>query len=174
MSRLGLEGRRYCGYKRESEIANFENLVSIGVSPGAVGMSLFRLPGWLRDLGRSGLECCFVLDMVNAHVQILHRRHPDFRVLREYVESREEVLARIPAPRKRAKLLYISLVYDGHWRSWCEKHGVAPETLPGCVESFRLEMQEVRELDARNHPEFLCRHLLRKNRRGQWNFCSTF
>ena len=44
MSRLGLDGRRYCGYKRESEIANFENLVSIGVSPGAVRTSLFRLP----------------------------------------------------------------------------------------------------------------------------------
>ncbi len=155
MSQLGLSGRRYCGYKRETEIASFENLMSIGVNAGAVGMSPFRLPSWLRDLGRSGLDSCFVLDMVNAHVHVLHRRHPGFKVLREYVERREEVLARIPAPRKHAKLLFISLVYDGHWRSWCDKHGVDPATLPDCVESFRMEMQEVRKLDARNHPELL-------------------
>ena len=107
MSRLQCSGRRYSGYKRDSEIGRFEGLIATGINAGSVGMSLFRLPGWLRDLGRCNLESCFVLDMVNAHAQILNRRHQGLEQLREYVDRREEILASIPAPRKAAKLLFI-------------------------------------------------------------------
>lgn len=155
MTKLGLVGRRYSGYKRESDIESFERLAGIGINPGSVGMSMFRLPSWLRDLGRSELTCSFVLDMTNAHAEILHRRHPEFQTLREYTSRREEVLASVPADRKHAKLLFISLIYDGHWASWCEKYSVDPAELPASVEAFRLEMQDVRKLDARNHPELV-------------------
>ena len=97
-----------------------------GVNAGSVGMSLFRLPGWLRDLGRSNLDKCYVLDMVNAHALILSRRHPNLVRLREYVDRREEVMASIPAQRKDAKQLFIKMIYGGHWRSWCQKHDVEP------------------------------------------------
>ena len=66
-TKLGYTGRRYSGYKRESEDERFEALSACGINAASVGMSLFRLPGWLRDLGRSNLDKCFVLDMVNAH-----------------------------------------------------------------------------------------------------------
>jgi hypothetical protein len=90
--------------------------------------------------------------MVNAHALILSRRHPGLTQLRDYVDRREEVLASIAAQRKDAKLLFISMIYGGHWRSWCDEHKVDATKLPDCVEAFRLEMQEAREADARNHP----------------------
>ena len=99
------------------------------------------------------MDRCFVLDMVNAHAQILSRRHPGLGWLRKYVDRREEVLASIPAPRKDVKQLFIKMIYGGHWRSWCQEHAVHPTKLPDLVEAFRLEMQEAREADARNHPE---------------------
>ena len=71
MTRLVYAGRRYSGYKRDSDDERFEGLIACGVNAGTVGMSLFRFPGWLRELGRSNLERCFVLNMVSAHVQIL-------------------------------------------------------------------------------------------------------
>ena len=152
-TKLGYTGRRYSGYKRDSEDERFETLIACGINAASVGMSLFRLPGWLRDLGRSNLDKCYVLDMVNAHALILSRRHPSLVRLREYVDRREEVMASIPAPRKDAKQLFIKMIYGGHWRSWCQEHDVEPAKLPDIVEAFRLEMQEAREADARNHPE---------------------
>ena len=122
MTRLGYKGRRYSGYRSTSgaEIVRFENLLASGVNAGSVGRSLFGLPGWLRDIARSGLQNCYVLDMVNAHPNIQHRRYPDFPALREYVNNREDVLKRIPASRDDAKDLFIRLVYDnlvrGGWR----------------------------------------------------------
>ena len=159
MTKLGFTGRRYSGYKRDSEDQRFEALIACGINAASVGMSPFRLPGWLRDLGRSKLDKCFVLDMVNAHVQILSRRHPGLKQLRDYVDRREGVLKEIPAPRKDAKLLFISMIYGGHWRKWCEEHKVDPANLPDLVENFRLEMQKAREADAGNHPE-LYKHLV--------------
>ena len=104
-TKLGYTGRRFSGYKRDSEDERFETLIACGINAGSVGMSLFRLPGWLRDLGRSNSDKCFVFDMVNAHALILSRRHPNLGRLREYVDRREEVLASIPAPRKDTQIL---------------------------------------------------------------------
>ena len=161
MVALGLRGRRYSGYKRttdaDPEVASFENLITSGVNPGSVARSFFGLPNWLRDIARVGLPNCYVLDMVNAHPNIQHRRHPQLTALREYVENREEVLSSVPAVREKAKELFIRLVYGGHWRTWCKDNGVDPRALPDIVEQFRLAQQQMSILDAEENPEILQR-----------------
>ena len=72
-----------------------------------MGRSLFGLPGWLRDLARSGLTNCYVLYMANAHPAIQHRRYNHLRVLGEYVRDREQLLDSVPTDRDSAKLICI-------------------------------------------------------------------
>ena len=157
MERLGLRGRRYSGNREcgGSCLEVFEKLAASGVSAASVGRSLFCLPGWLRDIARSGLENCYVLDMANAHPNIQHRRHPQLTILREYVHNREAVLKKIPASRDAAKTLFIRLVYGGHWMPWCWEEGVDPSCLPDIVEQFRLEQKHVAESDARANADLL-------------------
>ena len=111
MVSLGQRGRRYSGYKAEFAIDSFDRHIAEGVNPGSVGRSLFGLPGWLRDVARSGLPNCYVLDMANAHPAIQNRRYGHLRALREYVENREKVLASVPADRDSSKLLFIRMIW---------------------------------------------------------------
>ena len=157
MARLGLQGRRYSGYKPEFAIDSFDRHIAEGVNPGSVGRALFGLPGWLRDLGRSGLANCYVLDMANAHPTIQNRRYGHLCALSEYVHNREQVLASIPTSRESAKLLFIRMIYGGHWEPWCREHTVSPRDLPPIVEAFRMEQEEVRRLDGEGHPELFAK-----------------
>ena len=145
MLKLGLRGHRYSGYTSGvgDEVPSFESLITSGVNAGSVARSFFGLPNWLRDIARVGLPNCFVLDMVNAHPHIQHRRHPDLAALREYVRQREATLRSIPGERDDAKQLFIRLVYKGHWRKWCQDTGVSPGALPEIVERFRVEQEEI-------------------------------
>ena len=157
MVSLGLRGRRYSGYKTDFALEPFDRHIAEGVNPGSVGRSLFGLPGWLRDIARSGLANCYVLDMANAHPAIQNRRYCHLRVLGEYVQDRERVLASVPTDRDSAKLLFIRMIYGGHWEAWCLEHGVSPRELPPIVEAFRIEQEEVRRLDAEGHADLLAR-----------------
>ncbi len=133
MASLGLRGRRYSGYKPEFAIESFDRHIAEGVNPGSVGRSLFGLPGWLRDIARSGLANCYVLDMANAHPAIQNRRYSHLRALGEYVHNRERVLASVPADRDSAELFFIRMIYGGHWEAWCREHGgVAAGASPDC------------------------------------------
>ena len=138
MVSLGQRGRRYSGYKPDFAIDSFERHIAEGVNPGSVGRSLFGLPGWLRDIARSGLANCYVLDMANAHPAIQNRRYGHLRALSEYVNNRERVLASVPADRDSAKLLFIRMIYGGHWEAWCREQGIAPRKLPPIIEAFRI------------------------------------
>ncbi len=100
MAQLGLKGRRYSRCFTEVEgdrDAYFVGLLTSGVNPKCIGRSVFSLPGFLRDVARAGLRNCFVLDMVNAHVVIQHKRHPAKPALQRYVEEREAILKNIPS-----------------------------------------------------------------------------
>ena len=98
MLKLGLRGRRYSGYKRGigDEAPSFESLITSGVNAGSVARSFFGLPNWLRDIARVGLPNCFVLDMVNAHPHIQHRRHPE--LIAQRLQLGHEALQQAPAP----------------------------------------------------------------------------
>ena len=114
MQRLALTGRRYSGYAEQAgDIPSFEHLVAKGVNKSSVGRSTFGLPGWLRDLARCGLRDCFIIDMVNAHPSIQHKRHPHLNAIAQYVQNRNQILNSLAYPRDAAKNLFIRLVYDG-------------------------------------------------------------
>jgi len=157
MVKLCRRGRRYSGYKRDEDEPDeyFEKFMSSNISPGSIGRSWFGLPGWLRDLARAGLKDCYVLDMVNAHPYIQHRRHPTLSALREYVEDREAVLASVPCSRKAAKQLFIRIVYGGQYITWCAENKVNPNELPDIVARFQSDQKQVALLDAAENPELL-------------------
>ena len=144
-------GRRYSGpqdmRKGEPLMPQFKRLRAKGVNPNTTGRSLFGFPGYIRRLARSGLRDLFVLDLVNCHMVILHRRHPTLRHLAYYVENRERVLASIPASRAQAKELFIRLLYGGSVTAWCQEHSVDPAALPELVWQFQADMAEGRRLD---------------------------
>ena len=73
----------------------------------------------------------------------------------EYVRDRERVLASVPTDRDGAKLLFIRLIYGGHWDAWCREYGVAAADLPEIVTRFRADQEEVRRLDAEGHADLL-------------------
>ena len=160
MAALGMQGRRYSGYGRVQEDAYFEELIGVGVNEKSVGRSLFSLPGWLRDIGRCGLQDCYVLDMVNAHVVIQSRRHPLLATLNKYVKQREEVLASIPRAaggtdkqaRDSAKLLFIRMLYGGSPAEWCKEQGLSEDGLPAFVQQFELEQAKARAKDMQEQP----------------------
>jgi len=118
-----------------------------GANPGTVGRSLFGFPGFIRNLARSGQEDLYVLDIVNCHVQILHRRHPGLQHLAQYAGQREEVLASIPVPRAHAKLLFIRLLYGGTVESWRREHNQPLAILPDIVSNFEQDVREAARLD---------------------------
>ena len=165
MAALGMQGRRYSGYAKGQEDAYFEELIDVGVNEKSVGRSLFSLPGWLRDIGRCGLQDCYVIDMVNAHVVIQSRRHPLLATLKEYVERREEVLASVPRAdgvtdkkaRDAAKLLFIRMLYGGSPAEWCREQGLSEEGLPAFVQQFELEQATARAKDVQELPELVAR-----------------
>jgi hypothetical protein len=143
----GAKRRRYSklGDKR-NDLAHIRRR---GANPGFIGRSLFTLPGYIRNLARSGLRDMWVLDLVNAHPCIMNRRHPSLQHLARYVEHREEVLATIPAPRAAAKELFIRLLYGGCVSTWCREFGVGRHSLPPFVDGFEADMRRVVELDGR-------------------------
>ena len=155
MAALGMQGRRYSGYDKWHEDGFFEGLMGQGVNDKSVGRSLFSLPGWLRDIGRCGLQDCYVLDMVNAHVVIQTRRHPLLATLKKYVENREETLCTIPRPadatdkqaRDSAKLLFIRMLYGGSPAEWCKEQGLSEDGLPAFVQQFELDQTKARAKD---------------------------
>ena len=144
-------GRRYSGpqemRKGEPLLPHFKQLQAKGVNPSTMGRSLFGFPGYIRRLARSGLQDLFVLDLVNCHMVVLHRRHPSLQHLAHYVENRDQVLASIPASRAQAKELLIRLLYGGSVTAWCQEHSVDPAALPEIVWHFRADMVEGRRLD---------------------------
>ncbi len=158
METLGRLGRRYSGYTADldSEDSNcFTQFARSGVNKASIGRSQFGLPGWLRDVGRIGAKDRYVLDMANAHPTIQHRRHQHLRHIREYVQRRGDVLASVPCARDDAKLLFIRLVYGGHWDAWCAETGVNKEQLPLIVKGFHADQEEAMRLDCENNPELL-------------------
>ena len=165
MAELGLQGRRYSGYDKCHEDSYFEGMMGTGVNEKTVGKSLFSLPGWLRDIGRCGLQDCYVLDMVNAHVVIQSRRHPLLATLKKYVEHREEVLASIPRAagvtdkqaRDSAKLLFIRMLYGGSHAEWCKEQGLSEDGLPAFAQQFELEQANARAKDMQEQPELVAK-----------------
>jgi hypothetical protein len=147
----GYLGRRYSGLpdirKGDPLYSHFKRLQAKGVNPGTLGRSLFDYPSYIRNLARSGLPDLYVLDLVNCHLVILHRRHPTLKHLGQYVENRESVLARIPASRQKAKELFIRMLYGGSPAAWCRDHSVNVEALPEVVWHFHNDMKEASRLD---------------------------
>jgi hypothetical protein len=142
------KGRRYskaADVKRE----DFARAKRRGANPGFIGRSLFALPGYIRNLARSELKGMWVLDLVNAHPTIMHRRHPSLQHLARYVEHREEALASIPCGRAAAKELFIRLLYGGCVGTWCREFGVDRRSLPPFVSGFEADMRKIIELDGR-------------------------
>jgi hypothetical protein len=146
--RDGSRGRRYskAGDVKREPLANAKRR---GANPGIIGRSLFALPGYIRDMARSELKGMWVLDLVNAHPAIMHRRHPSLQYLAQYVEHREEALASIPCGRAAAKELFIRLLYGGCVGTWCREFGVDRRDLPPFIFGFAADMKRVVELDGR-------------------------
>ncbi|CAJ1363418.1 unnamed protein product, partial [Effrenium voratum] len=60
------------------------------------------------------LDCdCLDLDQVCSAAHILLQRHPDAKLVRYYVEHREEILAETGAPRASAKELFNQIFFGG-------------------------------------------------------------
>ena len=120
-----------------------------GANMSFIGRSVFTLPGYIRNMARSDLQDMWILDLVNAHPCIMHRRHPSLQYLAQYVEHREEALASIPANRAAAKELFIRLLYGGCVDTWCREFEVDRRTLPAFVDGFEADMHRIIELDGR-------------------------
>ena len=156
--KLGYLGRRYSGppemRKTDPLYPHFNRLRSKGVNPSTIGRSLFGYPSYIRNLARSGLQDLYVLDLVNCHLVIMHRRHPTLSYLAQYVANREAVLASIPASRREAKELFIRLVYGGTPTAWCRDNNVDVEALPELVWHFFSDVKEAARLDLDNNRLF--------------------
>jgi hypothetical protein len=135
--------RRYC------KAVDIPHIQRRGANPGFIGRSLFCLTGCIRNLARSDLKDLWILDLVNAHPTIMSRRHPGMQHLARYVQSREEILASIPAPRAAAKELFIRLLYGGCVARWCHEFQVDRHALPPFVDDFAADMRRIIELDGR-------------------------
>jgi hypothetical protein len=145
------DGAKRRRYSKPSEKRNdpFAHIRRRGANPGFIGRSLFAPPGYIRDMARSDLRGMWILDLVNAHPCIMHRRHPSLQHLARYVEHREEILAAIPCTRAAAKELFIRLLYGGCVDTWCREFGVDRRSLPPFVDDFEADMRKIIELDGR-------------------------
>jgi hypothetical protein len=150
---LGRHGRRYSGrdLDGESEDVAVERFLSTGISKTFIQVSSFALPGWLRDVCRSGLRNRYVLDLVNAHPYIVSKRHPDLVHLREYVDNRDAILVQTHSDRKIAKQLYLRLLYGGSANAWSRSHGHAP--VPPFAALYARDLNEARKRDVAAIPE---------------------
>ena len=148
------KGRRYSKLGDIKKPDPFANARRRGANPSFIGRSLFALPGYIRNMARSGLDDLWVLDLVNAHPTIMHRRHPSLQYHARYVEHREEVLATIPCDRAAAKELFIRLLYTGGIATWCRERGVDRAALPAFVEGFAADMKRIVELDGRGKGQY--------------------
>ena len=99
----GHRGRRYSSLAEVKKNNPYHQIRLRGTSAGSVGRSLFAFPGYIRDLARSGLKKLWVLDIVNCHLCVMHRRRPSLEHLAHYVERRQEVLSSLPCHRAAAK-----------------------------------------------------------------------
>lgn len=156
MRALGMKGRRYSGVAHDGDpTEHAQKLIDAGINAKSIGKSMFSLPGWLRDIARCGLQDCYVLDMVNAHVVIQSRRHPLKPVVKKYVDEREAILASLPQAsgasakesRSSAKNLFIRMLYGGKPEAWCKEHGIPLDQLPPFVQAFCDEQVEMRSKD---------------------------
>ena len=140
-------GRRYSTLAEAKKNDPFHQIRLRGANPGTVGRSLFAFPGYIRDMARSGLTNLWVLDIVNCHLSVMHRRHPSLEHLAHYVERREEVLSSLPCHRAAAKLLFIRLLYGGTVAGWCAENGLEPARLPEFVSLFEADLRQAQKLD---------------------------
>ena len=145
----GAKRRRYSKLGDIKRNETFDKARRRGANIGFIGRSLFALPGCIRNMARSELKDLWVLDLVNAHPCIMHRRHPSLQHLARYVEHREEVLTSIPATRSASKELFIRLLYGGCVSTWCREFGVDRRSLPPFVDGFEADMRKIIELDGR-------------------------
>jgi hypothetical protein len=146
--RDGTRGRRY-SKAVDMKHEHFAEVKRRGANPSFIGRSLFALPKFMRNMARSDLKGMWILDLVNAHPTIMHRRHPSLQYLAHYVEHREEVLGTIPCGRSKAKELFIRLLCGGCVATWCQESGVHYQDLPPFVAGFAADMRRIIELDGR-------------------------
>ena len=133
--RDGTRGRRY-SKAGDMKQEHFAEVKRRGANPSLIGRSLFVLPKYIRNMAHSEIKGMWILDLVNAHPTIMHRRHPSLQYLAHYVEHREEVLGTIPCDRSTAKELFIRLLYGGCAATWCQESGVHYQDLPPFIAGF--------------------------------------
>ena len=153
----GCYGRRYSGAGHTELDGRFKKLEAKGVCKGALGVSTFSLPRWLRAMARAGLPNRFEVDLENAHVRFLHRRHPDLTHVAAYVGQREETLALLPVPRDAAKELFLRALYGGSAQAWAREHGVNVKDLPPVVAGFVTDVEVAKQRDADRNPALLAK-----------------
>ena len=108
-----------------------------------------------REVRRPRLFDCFIIEMLNAHPSIQHKRHPHLHAIAQYVQNRNQILNSIAAPRDAAKNLFIRLVYDGSIEHSCTENNVDQSSLPPIVAQFRADQCQLRRLDEANNVELL-------------------
>ncbi|CAJ1385038.1 unnamed protein product [Effrenium voratum] len=100
----------------------------------------------LPELELCRLDCdCLDLDQVCSAAHILLQRHPDAKLVRYYVEHREEILAETGAPRASAKELFNQIFFGGGEHILAEF--AAHYGVPGFARQLVAEMRILRKKD---------------------------
>ncbi|CAJ1412877.1 unnamed protein product, partial [Effrenium voratum] len=90
----------------------FDGLDKLGIDSYRASASTFRFKKEIKELCR--LDCdCLDLHQVCSAAHILLQRHPDAKLVRYYVEHREEILAETGGPRASAKELFNQIFFGG-------------------------------------------------------------
>ena len=123
-----------------------------GVPVSSIGTGAFPVHHIIRDIARSDLPKCYVLDLVNAHPRITYARH-NFAPIGQYIDNRDGVLATVHSNRDKAKVLVIAVFYGGTVDSLMDKcDSPMSHEAEQYLRSLESCLCEVRRLDARRSP----------------------
>ena len=143
------KGRRYSGVGEHAVRdlpPRLRHLIECGVNHSTIGMSLFALPGYLRDLLRCRVPNLYILDLVIAHPTFTSQRNPTLSHLRDYCVRRDEWVAAVMkacrVDRKVPKLVFIRVMYGGSVAGWCSEYQVDYSTVPEFVHAYSEDMKQ--------------------------------
>jgi hypothetical protein len=152
------KGRRYSGIGDQANRelpSHHRRLIEVGVNHTTIGMSLFALPGYLRDLLRSRVPNLYILDLVNAHPTFTAQRNPTLQHLRAYCDRRDECLRLVMqacgVDRKVAKEVFLRVMYGGGVEAWCSDNGVEYASVPDFVHEYRGDVKQAIAADYLRH-----------------------
>lgn len=102
------------------------------------------------------------IDMSNAHprilLQIAEREQLPCKMIKQYIENREELLDTLPYDRKISKEIFLAMIF-GNYQAVLRTHGVVNLGIPPEAEYFKDEIGRIANWMYKNYPQYheLCK-----------------